>query len=829
MFEHSIKSVLYPAPTVTAVISFGVSVTVDYAIVLDSKGIREAVQENNPIKALNSFAFRDTFDGVDTPLVVFEASITAAAEVSAAIVKIGVSGGLQFVITFDFYDPNPATSGGLIRPFEMVCISPNPLDWFEVTISAFVKVSFYIQVGLFLGFFEIVLFEYRLGVEFPLFDPIKITPNLPGRVATIDPAGIVTIDFPPSTGSVTCKHIDGGSGDEKVQCWQTDKNNPMINYLEKVSSLAINPSSSQRRLSGGTTPNTMTLSCIASSFDISSIRKVKLDYEQCSLYGGQLTISGNKVAGTEGPIMFSNTALKGEIILPQPAQDFLVTSIGDECNAEWTLSGDTALILMVGTMGPNCMVKALGYKQESVLTVDLSSTDCVTSYVTIDLADGSEPRGRVYKGTILHAIFNSTLYNDIVIQDVTEGCNNYIRVKKTSHTLKSVSINTFGGDDTIEIGQQGQPYDDFIHASIIIDGGDGLGDRIIVHDKSNKMRNQSVTSTSIVGFQKVGWNNTFSYRKSEYMEIKLGNYVNLNVDATVDNFHLTISYNNSNSNYIHSSSTSGPLNIFSYGQSMDAITVNKNRGGVFVQTSGGDKTMTVDTVIGDLTIDFDNTGNDRIEARNVTGDQTIATSAGHDTIIVHSVNEDTLLTILGGETNSIVINGLLEANAVIQGGNGDDKVIINNATEASTTLAVLSSGVKSRFINVTTLSGRDSVQITTTGMCTMAIDTGADNDFIEIFGLGFGTNGTVLGGSGNDTLTIDGRDYASPILRNLMDGSTLNWNGGTDEDRVIINLTSAGNTNLNLFGDSSMKNNLELSCPDFRCVILSRDTFLANM
>jgi hypothetical protein len=111
----------------------------------------------------------------------------------------------------------------------------------------------------------------------------------------------------------------------------------------------------------------------------------------------------------------------------------------------------------------------------------------------------------------------------------------------------------------------------------------------------------------------------------------------------------------------------------------------------------------------------------------------------------------------------------------------------------------------------------------------MAIDTGADNDFIEIFGLGFGTNGTVLGGSGNDTLTIDGRDYASPILRNLMDGSTLNWNGGTDEDRVIINLTSAGNTNLNLFGDSSMKNYIEMSCPDFRCVILSRDTFLANM
>jgi hypothetical protein len=58
-------------------------------------------------------------------------------------------------------------------------------------------------------------------------------------------------------------------------------------------------------------------------------------------------------------------------------------------------------------MGSGCRVKALGFKQESVLTVDLSSTDCVTPNVTIDLADGSEPLGRVYNGTILHAQFDS--------------------------------------------------------------------------------------------------------------------------------------------------------------------------------------------------------------------------------------------------------------------------------------------------------------------------------------------------------------------------------------------------------------------------------------
>ena len=42
---------------------FGCSATLEYAVVLDTKGIREAVQERNPLKALNSFAFRDVIDG----------------------------------------------------------------------------------------------------------------------------------------------------------------------------------------------------------------------------------------------------------------------------------------------------------------------------------------------------------------------------------------------------------------------------------------------------------------------------------------------------------------------------------------------------------------------------------------------------------------------------------------------------------------------------------------------------------------------------------------------------------------------------------------------
>lgn len=57
-------------------------VTVEYALVLDSKGIREAVQEKNPLKAFNSFAIRDIIDGVDSPLIVMAVKVECSVSVS---------------------------------------------------------------------------------------------------------------------------------------------------------------------------------------------------------------------------------------------------------------------------------------------------------------------------------------------------------------------------------------------------------------------------------------------------------------------------------------------------------------------------------------------------------------------------------------------------------------------------------------------------------------------------------------------------------------------------------------------------------------------------
>jgi hypothetical protein len=124
-FETEISILLYSPPFVYLILGFGASATLEYALVritrlnallfcyhysltnfpniiniiihektLDSKGIREAVQEKSPLKALNSFAIRDVIDGVDSPLIALEAKATVAIEASAVFILIGASGGL---------------------------------------------------------------------------------------------------------------------------------------------------------------------------------------------------------------------------------------------------------------------------------------------------------------------------------------------------------------------------------------------------------------------------------------------------------------------------------------------------------------------------------------------------------------------------------------------------------------------------------------------------------------------------------------------------------------------------------------------------------------
>jgi len=68
-FEYELKFILYTPPTVTLTIGFNFGASVRPSFVLDTAGIREAVEQKSPEKALNSFALRDTIGGIDVPLV----------------------------------------------------------------------------------------------------------------------------------------------------------------------------------------------------------------------------------------------------------------------------------------------------------------------------------------------------------------------------------------------------------------------------------------------------------------------------------------------------------------------------------------------------------------------------------------------------------------------------------------------------------------------------------------------------------------------------------------------------------------------------------------
>jgi hypothetical protein len=79
----------------------------------------------------------DTFDGVDEKLLLLTATIYVEASVTAVIVQVGVRGGIIFEGSIDFFDPFPETSGGIVRPYELLCLGSTPDRWYVNGASLF--------------------------------------------------------------------------------------------------------------------------------------------------------------------------------------------------------------------------------------------------------------------------------------------------------------------------------------------------------------------------------------------------------------------------------------------------------------------------------------------------------------------------------------------------------------------------------------------------------------------------------------------------------------------------------------------------------------------
>lgn len=181
-FSFSYEQIIpiWSPPNVLLKLGFEVSATVEFALVLDSKGIREAIEQNKPQKALNSLGIRDIIDGRDPPIITIRITVYAAIEVSAVIVSIELKGGVDFDVFIDIYNPYPEREDGIVRPFELFAIRygqtsmhsirPNcwhcqishflthfflslvasliPFNWFEVQIIITVFIELTIKAGV---------------------------------------------------------------------------------------------------------------------------------------------------------------------------------------------------------------------------------------------------------------------------------------------------------------------------------------------------------------------------------------------------------------------------------------------------------------------------------------------------------------------------------------------------------------------------------------------------------------------------------------------------------------------------------------------------------
>jgi len=350
---------LYTPPVVQLTISFEFTARLRVGFVLDTKGIREAVEQKAIEKALNSFALRDTFDGVDEAMVTLTASVTLAVEVSAAIVKIGVSGGITFVVTIDLYDPYPDTSNGLVRPFELLSSGSSPLEWFEFGVQIYITISIYIQIGLFLGFFEIVLFEYRKEFKFNLIDPIIFTPALEAMPVNYDSASGVLV-LAPGSEELQCTSLSGTLGNEEIECV---KGLGIISF-SGVRSIGAHSTASVASESGAS----LLLRNVQSQVDFStqSFNTLTLDYVSSGasiIANGNIYLDATQVRAGSAVASFQSVDT-GIILLPQPEQAGLTTTIED-CDSLWVLTGHTNIEIYAWRIKSGCAITAEASMQES--------------------------------------------------------------------------------------------------------------------------------------------------------------------------------------------------------------------------------------------------------------------------------------------------------------------------------------------------------------------------------------------------------------------------------------------------------------------------------
>ena len=565
---------------------------------LDTKGIREAVGPPlDLIKAGNSLALKDLFDGVDEPLMIITASISVELAASAAIIKISAKGGITFVVTIDFYDPFPDTSGGLIRPFELLSLGGSPLQWFEIELSITLTLTISIEIGIYLGFLEITLYSYGVEFNVAIVPGLHFTPHGIPSVAELDvETGTMMIMENVLQGSkLECFSRSGDIGDEEIECvsgnlYRTYSgvkalcggNNCLGNGSNSIASTAVALISSKTGLNA-------TFDCIMSGIDIQNLGRIEmltLSYLDCPaavISGNKAYLSKEKVVAGIATTLFDQVS-EARLVTPKPEIDFYTTVIGGDCNNTWVIKGHSNVEVQASKILSGCAIMAEGGFSNAKLTIDLGSDSSACAEKDNSTVVISTDTHGFIVATISPAHLSSNIKvkvgrNFTNIEIYGSQCNDKITLKNTfknfrnveeTERLGSVYIEGRGGDDTITIGDPNGNGTDSIYKTLYLDGGEG-DDSLNVDDSASTL---SKTEGVLDG--------------GSLLQILGGGVTGSNSsDLFYSNFQTISVYLSGGANEFEVTSTlEGSVTNVHAGDVDDIVTVKETQGDIFVY--GGD-------------------------------------------------------------------------------------------------------------------------------------------------------------------------------------------------------------------------------------------------
>lgn len=209
-----------------------------------------------------------------------------------------------------------------------------------------------------------------------------------------------------------------------------------------------------------------------------------------------------------------------------------------------TLDGYTNILVYGNEVRSNCKIIAQGTSQaDAVITVDFGSGACTGNKVTLDegiiTIDGNE------------VVSFGSPFKDIIF--IMSSCDDQVFISKTYSDASSIEINGADGNDIIELGDASQGLESLHFANIILDGGKGTNDKLMVHDKSSNMLKPGVEirPTLITGIHGSA-KQTISHFDVEDLNIELGTSpANVMVFSTAKNTSLTLKTQGKSNDIIH--------------------------------------------------------------------------------------------------------------------------------------------------------------------------------------------------------------------------------------------------------------------------------------